>query len=189
MIKFNDNRENRPQLVPGVYTGELVKIEYHPTDEETAEGKIPEFGPYLTFVYKVTEPAEFANAFRSGICSAKRNPKSKLSQWLRAMGVDLATMGDALDESVLIGKQVKMKLENDKSDRLKIMSIWPVGGTQPVPQDAPVSFRPANRPATLGKPAGLGSVVGGLVSRPVVQPPVVKPAPVQVDLGADDIPF
>lgn len=146
MIRFDSSsREPRPQLVPGEFTGELMKIEYHPTDEEVRQNKIPQFGPYLTFVFKIVEPAQFANAFRSGICSAKRHPRSKLAQWLGAFGVDITSMGDSLDEAALIGKRVKLKLEMDQQDRLKITSVWPIGGQPPVTPNAPVGFKPAAR--------------------------------------------
>lgn len=194
MIKYSDNRDTRTPLVAGNYVGELFKVEYHPTPEEVAQGKIPQFGPYLTFVFKMLEPVEYANNFRSGICSAKRHPKSKLTAWLQAFGLTMAQLGEQLDESLLLGKQVRLRLDPDDSGQLKITAVGPLSGPAPVPLTAAVGFKPAAKSATPKPP---------LSSTPVSAAPSVKVAEVStsststVSLGSpnlpadgmDDIPF
>lgn len=185
MIKWSENKD-RPALVAGNYVGELFKMEYHPTAEETAQGKIPQFGPYLTFVFKMVEPAEFANTFRSGICSAKRHPKSKLTTWLQAFGLTMSQLGEQLDESLLIGKQVKLRLDPDDNGQLKITAVGPVNGPAPVASTTPLSFKPAAR-----APQAAPTPAPQVQARPSVQQPTTqpKPAPLPASDLLDDIPF
>lgn len=189
MIKWSDNKD-RPTLVAGNYTGELFKIEYHPTPEEVAQGKIPQFGPYFTFVFKMVDPVEFANTFRSGICSAKRHPKSKLTQWLQAFGLTTAQIGEQLDEALLLGKQVKLRLDADDNGQMKITAVGSVNGPAPVASTTPLTFKPAARtsqaaPVQLAQPVQMRPTVAAPTVVPVAQAkPVNLPA---ADL--DDIPF
>lgn len=184
MIKFVKN-DDRPQLVAGQYVGELKKLEFHPTEEETAKGIVPQFGPYFTFVFKMVQPTEFENAFWSGICSAKRHPKSKLTLWLQAFGVSVADLGEQLDESLLLGKQVRLKLEmNPKSQRLQIVAIAPLSATAAVAPTAPVGFKPASR-----QPVQATTSQSAPVQRPVVSQPVVVTQPATFSQDMDDIPF
>lgn len=176
MIKWSDNKE-RTALVAGNYVGELFKMEYHPTPEEVEQGKIPQFGPYLTFVFKMVEPVEYANNFRSGICSAKRHPKSKLTAWLQAFGLTMAQMGEQLDESVLLGKQVKLRLDPDDSGNLKITAVGPVDGPAPVPLTLAVGFKPAVKSAPKAQtPAAAPQVK------------VATPTPAAPSLGTPNLP-
>lgn len=185
MIKFTD-KSDRPTLVPGDYVGELVKIEYHPTEQETAQGVVPQFGPYLTFLFKVVEPAQFANALRSGICSAKRDPRSKLTIWLKAFGLNATEIGAELDEALLVGKQVRLRMDMDKNQQLKITAIGPVNGAPPVAVNAPVGFKPASRPPSLATPAPRPA----LVQQSSVPTPLPKPStPTLPPANLDDIPF
>lgn len=158
MIKVPDNSKNRPTLVAGTYVATLQRIESHPTEEETAQGIVPQYGPYLTFVFKIQEPEQFANAYWSGICSpssfggSKKYPKpSKLISWLRGFGGDPEQYftDSQLDESLLVGKQVRLTLTpNPKNQKLQIASINPLDGS-PVQQSSAsqISVKPAVKPA------------------------------------------
>lgn len=182
MIKFSDGNRDRVQLSPGNYTAQLIKVEHHPTEEETAQGVIPQFGPYLTFVFKTIEPV--ANGFVSGICSAKRHPKSKLTSWLAALGVNINEVGENLDEASLRGRQVKLRVEQGANDRLKITAMASVNALVAVPTSAPLGFKSAPK-AQAPRPA-----------TPSYQPPVQKvaapvnpPATPFTSTDLDDVPF
>lgn len=166
MIKFTDNSKDRPTLVPGSYTATLYRIDSHPTEEETTQGIVPPFGPYLTFIFKVKEPAEFANAFWSGICGAKRHPMSKLVKWLQGFGgePDQYFTDGQLDESLLVGKEIQLVLAiNPKNQKLQIASISPVGAPVTTTTNStagqPIALKPAVRPVQVTKPVAVQKVV------------------------------
>lgn len=188
MIKLSDSGKDRPQLQPGNnYIGQLMRLEFHPTAEETAQGVVPQFGPYLTFVFKIISPAEFATAYISGICSAKRHPKSKLVSWLRALGVDINQVGEQLDEAMLVNKQVRLRVELGANQRMKINAMGPVDGPAPVAVSTTLGFKPAVRPTPGTGIVGVPTQQPAFNPQPFGQGSPSAPAFTQNDF--DDVPF
>ena len=162
----------KPPLPEGTYVGTLKRIEFHPTQEETDKGIVPPFGPYLKFVFQVKDPQEHSGRWTSGICSIKKDPRSKLAQWLPAFGLTIKTLGDQVDENLFVGKEVRLKLEkNPNTDKVNIteMSSLTEPETPPVSK-APLSFKPATPKQAAQAP---------------VQQPVTLPKPVT----DEDVPF
>lgn len=184
MIKINSNNRNpnQPDLAEGNYTGEVVKVEYHPTEEETNQGVVPPYGPYLTFVFKIVDNPQYPNTLKSGICSASRNPKSKLATWLSALGVSIASLGDQLDESALLHKKVELEIKANKNNgRLNVVGIKPLGASN-LPPTAPLGLKPK-------------SALSPQLSRPATPPQTTRPqttvtSNTQASLpDMDDVPF
>jgi hypothetical protein len=170
----SNNRTPKPPLPAGDYVATLDRIEAHPTEEETAKGVKPAFGPYLKFVYKVTQPQEHAGRIVSGICSLKRDPRSKLAQILPAFGKTIDTIGAQLDPADLVGKEVRLKLEKKPNKEYPdIVSVTPLSApANSVSSNAPLGFKSTPRQASAA-PA----------------PAVQAPAPVAKAVAEDEIPF
>jgi hypothetical protein len=135
----------KPLLPEGTYVGTLKRIEFHPTQEETDKGIVPPFGPYLKFVFQVKEPQEHSGRWTSGICSIKRDPRSKLAQWLPAFGLTIKSLGDQVDENLFLNKEVRLKLEkNPNTDKVNITEMSALTDPiTPTSSKAPLSFKPA----------------------------------------------
>lgn len=206
MIRIDNNREPLPPVSVGEHVGQLYKLTFHPTEEEVAQNVIPEFGPYLVFTFKVVGGTS-DGSFISGICSAKRHPKSKLVSWLTSFGLTAADIGEQLDEAQLVGKSVRLLVGLDKNQKLKITAMGRVNSTAPLlAMDAPLGFKPAARKVptaaslqqadtsnnppvhNVPPPSYSGSSTTQVASVPAPQP-IPKPSTVVPPVEMDDVPF
>jgi len=136
-----------PVLNTGYYRARILSI----TPEEQ------QFGTVLKWVCEILGLQEEMKL--TAMCSFKLTPKSKLYEWLCALGYGEITMGQNIDVLSLVGREVSVYVQKEEKgnrtfSNIKHFAMLPPGGGQPMPM-----AQPAPAYAPQGAPIQQGGVV------------------------------
>lgn len=189
MINLVNSQKDKPQLVPGSYVAQVKKLVSHPTEEELQAGKKMLYGPYLAFSFKIMEPTQFVGAWITGFCANKTHLKGKLREWLMSMGINFNDLGGKLDETVVMDKVVRIRVEEQKDKAGNVL----IDDRTQLPKLTVSLVASLNAPVNLIAPGKTLAVASGpkptiSVSSTLVQTQKPVQVPV-VDNSMDDVPF